>query len=133
MKDLKHLKRFNESDENSNISNYSDNDYVKDLSSVIEEYRQEFFNKVQIDIQDVLGDKITKKLIYPDYIYYEINAKNRNFDGFFEIKFDKSEPGRYGDVFESLYCGIIYFDKNDVYEFFSKSSLIKILQNKQIL
>ena len=128
MKDKRHIKRFNESGENLNISDVSDSDYVKELSSVIDKYRQDFFIKIQDDIQDILGNKITKKLTYKNEIYYEINVKNRKFHGFFYIKFDKSEYG-------NEYCGIIYFDSGDRdgHEFFKKSSLIKILQDKQVL
>ena len=128
MNKLTHLKRFNESEENLNISDVSDSDYVKDLSTIIDEYRQDFFEKIQDDIQSILGDKITKKLIYSKEIYYEINIKNRKFHGFFSIKFDKSHHG-------NEYCGIIYFDSGDKdgHEFYKKSSLIKIFQSKKIL
>lgn len=128
MKHLKTQKQLNEASENLNISDVSDSDYVKDLSSVIDEYRQDFFKKIQVDIQDILGDKITKKLTYKDEIYYEINVKNRKFHGFFYIKFDKSKYG-------NEYCGIIYFKNGnlDGHEFFKKSSLIRILQDKKVL
>jgi len=128
MKDNKRIQNFNEHQENLNISDVSDSDYIKDLSSVIDKYRQDFFIKIQDDIQDILGDKITKKLTYKDEIYYEIYVKNRKFHGFFYIKFDKSEYG-------NEYCGIIYFDSvgHDGYEFFKKSSLINILQSKKLL
>jgi hypothetical protein len=122
MKDNKHIQSFNEHQENLNISDVSDSDYTKDLSSVIDKYRQDFFEKIQVDIETILGDMITKKLTYPEEIYYEINNEKIKF---FSIKFDKSEHG-------NDYCGIIDFDK-DGYEFFKKSSLIKIFQSKKIL
>lgn len=128
---MKNIKTNFEDFINENKGGYiitGDSDYAKELSSVIDKYRQDFFIKIQDDIQDILGNKITKKLTYKNEIYYEINVKNRKFRGFFYIKFDKSEYG-------NEYCGIIYFDSGDRdgHEFFKKSSLIKILQDKQVL
>jgi hypothetical protein len=54
MKDLKHIKRFNESDENLNISNISDSDFILDI------------------IKDIIKSKTKKTVDYMDeYMTHE--------------------------------------------------------------
>ena len=42
MKDLKHIKRFNESDENLNISDVSESEIIKQIEKMAEEYAKQF-------------------------------------------------------------------------------------------
>jgi len=65
MKDLKHIRRFNESKENLNISNVSDSDFLKNLKSVkghwfSDTFKQDIFEKLG---RDGLKDDTLFKLV----------------------------------------------------------------------
>ena len=54
MKDLKHIKSFNEAQENLNISDVSDSDFLKNLKSVkghwfSDTFKQDIFDKLELD------------------------------------------------------------------------------------
>ena len=51
MKDLKHIKRFNESEENLNISDVSDSDFVE--HNLEDEYGYKFCVKLHKDAKDI--------------------------------------------------------------------------------
>ena len=76
MKNLKHIKRFNESDENLNISDVSDSkkfDNIKlDLSKK--------FGRLDIDFLNSLSDKKFLQTAIYNYIY-EIELISRKYDG----------------------------------------------------
>jgi hypothetical protein len=115
---MKHIKTFDELQESFNMS-----DYTKDLSDIIKSHKQDFFNKVQTDLAEILGNLITKKLKYDNELYYEINVGREKY---FTIRFGQSE-------YDDTYVGVISFSKTDSHEFEKKSSLVNIFKMKKIL
>jgi hypothetical protein len=117
-KGMKHIKTFDELQESFNMS-----DYTKDLSDIIKRHKQDFFNKVQTDLAEILGNSITKKLKYDNELYYEINVGREKY---FTIRFGQSE-------YDDTYVGVISFSETDSHEFEKKSSLVSIFKMKKIL
>lgn len=105
--------------------NYEDNDinYTLDLSNIINKKRQDFFNRIQDNIKNILGDNIEIELRYDDYLYYEVFSGKKKY---FKIHFKKSH-------WTEEYTPVISFGDIVSYEFISKSSLIDLLKKKKIL
>jgi hypothetical protein len=69
MKDLKHIKRFNESEENLNISDVSDSDFDEISDKVLEYFEKLGKNKEEVDVElkKIISSEL-KKIF--DFFYY---------------------------------------------------------------